>query len=98
LLRVKECKEENDNVKIGLSFKRKRKTVGEQKDCFKCKGQEKKRRKLIQSVNSHTNPPVAEVILVVSSNQRHSELVSTICIKYIELFRDWRSHFIGAWT
>lgn len=40
--------------------------------------------------------PVAEVVLIVSGDQRHGELVSPIRIKHIKLLRSWRSHFVGA--
>lgn len=43
-----------------------------------------------------SNQPVAEVVLKVSSNQRHGELVSPIRIKHIKFLWGWRSHFIGA--
>lgn len=46
----------------------------------------------------HPHQPVAEVVFIVSSDQRHGELVSPICIKHIELLRSWRGHFIRAWT
>lgn len=45
---------------------------------------------------SHTHQPVAEVKFVVTGDQRHGELVSPICVKYIKFLRGWRSHFIGA--
>ncbi len=45
-----------------------------------------------------THQPVAEVVFVVSSDQRHGELVGPICIKHIELLRGWRSNFIRAGT
>lgn len=42
--------------------------------------------------------PVTEVVFVVSSDQRHGELVSPICIKHVELLRGWTGHFIGTGT
>lgn len=43
-----------------------------------------------------THQPVAEVVFIVTSDQRHGELVSPIQIKHIELLGGWGSHFVGA--